>query len=1086
MNVSRTLAPVCAWIACLLTVVGTSGSFAGGKQALSFDHAISGSGSARFMDDSLNILAVMVEFQPDEDARTSGNGQFDLSTPAKPYLDAPPRDRGYFLNHLEFVRRYFSRVSNGHFNVSGTVLDSVYRLPNPMRAYSPGRGSTNNVELGNLMNDAWHLVDSLTPGIPYEAFDAFVIFHAGGGRDIDLVSLYGFDPTPFDIPSLYLNLDGLKAMFGPEFNGVAVRNGEYRITNSMILPETENREISGIGGTVLVKLGINGLFAASIGSHLGLPDLFNTKDGSSGIGRFGLMDGQSIFSWSGAFPPEPSPWEKYYLGWLDPIEIWSGDSVYELPGVSRAELTDTVYKVSISAREYFLVENRSRDANGDGTTVTMIVNGDTVRRTWARDTTGFHAFSQDSLRGVIIDVDEFDFSLPGGVNTRTNEWFNGGILIWHVDENIIEANRLAGSVNADAERRGVDLEEADGAQDIGQSYEFLSAGSGTEDGTPFDFWFDGNRSPARVGKNEFTPTSFPNSRSNAGGNSLITMKEFSPRGPRMRVRIQVGIGSVHALAGYPRPVTGSVRNFPPTRPGNSVKTADLNADGSADITIVSSTFASSLIFGWNSKGEPIDPDFYTYGLISRPADSMTNTFRRFVGTSAIGDYDGDGIPEIGTIERNFYPSHFQTSVFAAEFIDENADSLADGIFQVSESSAFPSEQVPTHLVMSGSLAVWADSAGVHFFSLPSGAEVNAVHAFSDGTAITGLALTDGVQTFTAVSSSGRVATVTPSGIVRWIDLPYRLESSPACGDFLPGLPAMIAIAATTGEVILLTNTLDMAPGFPVSTGGEILGSPALADIDADGRLDIVVVSGGSIVAMNAAGAVLDHFPIPLPSSGSVKASPVVADLDGNGTNDIVAVTADGLIAAYDRQGKMLQGFPLQGGRNGGSTPAIFYIPFDGATVHVGIASVSVDEHVYAWKTGSITGPVSNLPEMPWPQFQRDAGNSGFAGSSRAVRPRSNDFFPASLAYNWPNPVDAASDYKTNIRYYVSESATVRIRIFDLAGDLVEEISSSGVAGLDNEIQWDVSGIESGVYFAHLEARGATREGRAVIKIAVVK
>src|SRR3990172_6286645 len=59
-------------------------------------------------------------------------------------------------------------------------------------------------------------------------------------------------------------------------------------------------------------------------SPLGEPDLFDTKTGRTAIGRFGLMDGQAIFSFSGLFPPEPSAWEKIFLGWTSPITVAAG------------------------------------------------------------------------------------------------------------------------------------------------------------------------------------------------------------------------------------------------------------------------------------------------------------------------------------------------------------------------------------------------------------------------------------------------------------------------------------------------------------------------------------------------------------------------------------------------------------------------------------------------------------------------------------------------------------------------------------------------------------------------------------------
>jgi hypothetical protein len=140
--------------------------------------------------------------------------------------------------------------------------------------------------------------------------------------------------------------------------------------------------------------------------------------------------------------------------------------------------------------------------------------------------------------------------------------------------------------------------------------------------------------------------------------------------------------------------------------------------------------------------------------------------------------------------------------------------------------------------------------------------------------------------------------------------------------------------------------------------------------------------------------------------------------------------------------------------------------------------------VYAWKTGSIRGP--EILTDVWSQYLYDAENTGQNGSTLTAVPRSNEFFPKSLAYNWPNPVGIEHQYKTYIRYFIRDNAEVVIRIFDLAGELVTEFSGPGTGGLDNEIEWDVGNIQSGIYFAHIEARGALLDGSSVIKIAVIK
>ncbi|HLA99870.1 MAG TPA: T9SS type A sorting domain-containing protein, partial [Bacteroidota bacterium] len=124
---------------------------------------------------------------------------------------------------------------------------------------------------------------------------------------------------------------------------------------------------------------------------------------------------------------------------------------------------------------------------------------------------------------------------------------------------------------------------------------------------------------------------------------------------------------------------------------------------------------------------------------------------------------------------------------------------------------------------------------------------------------------------------------------------------------------------------------------------------------------------------------------------------------------------------------------------------------------------------------------------PWPQYARDSRNTASDDIVPAPLPPHAEFLPAPLAYNWPNPVGKDEGFLTHIRYYVSSDAAVTIRIFDLAGSLVKTFEGlHALGGLDNEVNWDVSGVESGVYFAQVEAAGAGGSGHAVIRIAVVK
>jgi hypothetical protein len=75
---------------------------------------------------------------------------------------------------------------------------------------------------------------------------------------------------------------------------------------------------------------------------------------------------------------------------------------------------------------------------------------------------------------------------------------------------------------------------------------------------------------------------------------------------------------------------------------------------------------------------------------------------------------------------------------------------------------------------------------------------------------------------------------------------------------------------------------------------------------------------------------------------------------------------------------------------------------------------------------------------------------------------------------------------TYLRYFVKENATVHVKVYDLAGDLVTEFPGPGVGGVDNEVAWNVSNLQSGIYLARIEANGGSTSGSAIVKVAVVR
>jgi hypothetical protein len=142
-----------------------------------------------------------------------------------------------------------------------------------------------------------------------------------------------------------------------------------------------------------------------------------------------------------------------------------------------------------------------------------------------------------------------------------------------------------------------------------------------------------------------------------------------------------------------------------------------------------------------------------------------------------------------------------------------------------------------------------------------------------------------------------------------------------------------------------------------------------------------------------------------------------------------------------------------------------------------LSFITEDGRAIIWNiNGGKTGAFS------WSGINGDPANSNYLPAPKSGNVIT-EFFPQSKVYNWPNPVYGG---ETNIHFYVSENSEVDINIFDLSGNLVQTLSASATGGFENEIKWNTSGIESGVYFAHVNVKSSSgKNDLKIIKIAVI-
>lgn len=217
----------------------------------------------------------------------------------------------------------------------------------------------------------------------------------------------------------------------------------------------------------------------------------------------------------------------------------------------------------------------------------------------------------------------------------------------------------------------------------------------------------------------------------------------------------------------------------------------------------------------------------------------------------------------------------------------------------------------------------------------------------------------------------------------------------------PTVTLRVRVVDATGQTAEMRKTLylrtdpDLLTGFPRELGGSIEASPKLADLDGDGRAEIIqATSSGEVYAIKSDGLVMAGFPVktnrirtldpavagnhataPAYKTGalspdrrqSINGAVAVGDLDKDGLLELVATTWDGQVYAWKSSGALMAGFPVSldysktnqatAGVNNlvedgfFSAPALGDLNGDG---YLDIVAGGMDQYTYAWdRTGKL-------------------------------------------------------------------------------------------------------------------------------------
>ena len=756
------------------------------------------------------------------------------------------------------------------------------------------------------------------------------------------------------------------------------------IRQGLLLPESENHED--------FQHGLTGLLALQFGHQLGLPNLYESTTGRSVIGMWGLMD-QGSANGQGLHPAPLEAWSRLLMGWgtaqtvdspQDTVRVAAPDAPAGPPRIVRIPLTDS---------EHLLVENSP-------------------------------------------DVDSA--FLPGE-----------GLLIWHVDERAATPAAIAANtVNDDPLRRGVDLEEGDGVQDIGRDYGLFSLRGPVALGGDEDPWQKPNTGwylvNSHYGANvTFAHDTEPTTASNDGLYTGLRLDHFSAPGPVGSFRLGWdGRPAIHHAALAPAQVAfvGTVQAFCWPADGDTLA-ALLSLVGAQDrsygLTLAGDLscwsradgFLSPLPAGWQDDVEglwQLEQDgqarlLAQYGdslaLFAPAGDPQRFEISRLVvldslravlatgGGTPAGDWWSGRVPGLFAAAGSQLLRLDPTSLDVLDTLGQVADGLYVQLIETADGSGWPGVLVTGHqpsLVLAGQTV--ASGPDLDFAQNCLAWDALPEYALEDALFEPALATAVLVETYSARLYHGAT-------LLRTIACPNEGVRPIQFGPD-PGLE--LAFQLPEGGCRVYSQAGTRLADLPLDDGHAALLTGSRSDA---GGLSLLASAAGRLSGLDSDGAAPSTWPRVMPQ---------------------------------------LVGEPL-------ALPELGWV-----------LGVGLDGRVEAWEA-QLAGPVWTQP--------RGNANGGFRPTSSGVthtqpvrQVRDNQ------AFVWPNP---AAD-EAHLRFWLDGPSRVTLTAYDTAGDRVARLVRDFDRAGEQEILWTVGGVAPGAYFCLLEAEGAQDHWTRRVKCAVLR
>ena len=1048
--------------------------------------------------DTLRVLIVRISFESNRDANLTtipADGDFMLEPLEEPdfiEVDKPPHNRRFFEAHLRGLSEYYRFQSGGRLVIEGDVLpheeNGSYKLGD-IADYGPGADhswmeSFYLDRLEDLVRDMIAVTDSTTQAdgpINLADYDddnpfAYVIFvHSGSDWQSDVNQ-----DSPNDIPTFFMTLGEAKPLLGTDSTtGAPGSLGEVSV-----IPETTTQD--GYKGSIAAAL------YHEFGHALGLVDVYNTYYGTTTAGVWDLMDSGTNLSVvlgkvaseadttfgvaagdtvlevaTGVLPPSLGVWNKWFLGWVEMGEIDGRSDSYYLPPVwvPRNEYRDwglstsnpQALRAGVSEREFFLLENRwVPEYNPEFNPLPYVSVG----------------FAQDPETDVILYLEGTTFE-GATSNSGMYDYFMpyGGVLVWHVNQDRIEAGLADNTINTEWD--GLRLVEADGIQDIGVLDAYTLGWLGS----------DADAFGERYGYQNLYADGAPHSRCFDRSFSGLTLTDVRANSLTSEMMMRFEAELLHGVEGFPLDLdpidqaeadaTGGVpgpRGLDPVSL-TTIPIADLEylvyADAGPDGSVPEYDMFPSTLYVRRANGSAPFPQ-----LAGKPAGAVAELTAPLAGppTTEARD-DESNVLTVGTVDGRMRSWNIGTTSLTERWARNVADTL---------------RWAPIPVQVAGD-AAWllADRYELSLVDDATGNHLAGSRDYAGAPVCRPLVLPsdDGDDLVAAFDTAGwtlfRAGETSFPGLIGY---PRETLRSPVYATLLPdGDLTQLHLFDADGdvgawEIDASGNVRELEDRIELTE--PLVTEPAIADVDGDGRHDMLLASATRIQAFGPGGTVVTGYPVvlrdlfPLADSTRVRGPLIVADATGDGAGELFFFTNGGHVFGIEPGGRLMPETPLRwSGRA------------DGGAI-VGRSANPSERTLWLARPGGKTGPpldrqfingrimgfdlglAAETRTSEWLGAGGGPARSGPVGTPQAVQIEGMESAEEAGTWFYPNPL---RDDTVTLRFFGQTAGQARFTLHNLEGEEVARTDFEVQAGVANEVRIPLPQIASGMYIGRLVA-----------------